>query len=72
MAVRHRSVIPGPYNRTVQPLYDAHAYRLRHLIENTFARLKSATRIAILYDEVTLSFSAFVAFTCVFLWFAWI
>lgn len=64
----HEPVVPGRRNRCVQPPYDAALYRARHLIENTFARLKSARRIATRYDQTTLSYHAFVALACVCLW----
>ena len=67
-AAGHRPVIPGRRNRIVPPAYDAHAYRSPHLVENAFARLKCARRIATLYDQTVTSFSAFVALACVFLW----
>ena len=68
VAAGHRPVIPGRRNRLVQPLYDQHSYRSRHLVENAFARLKSARRIATRYDQTVSSFSAFVSLACVFLW----
>ncbi|MCX6932991.1 MAG: transposase, partial [Verrucomicrobia bacterium] len=68
VAAGHRPVIPGRRNRLVQPLYDHHSYRSRHLVENAFARLKSARRIATRYDQTVASFSAFVSLACVFLW----
>ena len=55
-------------NRLVQPLYEQHFYHSRHLVENAFARLKPARRIATRYDQTVSSFSAFVSLACVFLW----
>jgi transposase len=66
----HCPVIPSRRNRIIQPLYDQHAYRARHLVENAFARLKSARRIATRYDQTVASFSAFVSLACIFLWLA--
>lgn len=42
----HEPVVPGRRNGCEQPVYDETLYRARHLIENIFARLKSARRIA--------------------------
>lgn len=67
-AAGHQPVIPGRRNRTIQPEYDAYAYKARHLIENTFANLKSARRIATRYDQTVLSFCSFVYLACAFLW----
>jgi len=64
----HHPVIPGRRNRTLQPLYDEFVYRSRHLVENAFARLKSARRIATRYDHTVASYSAFFALACVCLW----
>ena len=68
VAAGHRPVIPGRRHRLVPPPYDVHVYRSRHLVENAFARLKCARRIATRYDQTVTSFSAFVALACVFLW----
>jgi len=70
VAAGHQPVIPGRRNRTIQPDYDVHAYRARHLIENTFAKLKDARRIATRYDQTVLSFAAFICLACSFLWLA--
>lgn len=43
--------IPPRQNRTVQHTYDAAAYRLRHGIENMFAKLKDWRRLATRYDR---------------------
>lgn len=64
----HQPVIPGRLNRCVQPDYDTHSYLARHLIENTFAILKSARRIATRYEQTAVAFSSFVSLACVFCW----
>lgn len=68
LAAGHHPVVPGRRNRCVQPEYDPYAYRARHLIENTFASLKSARRIATRYDHTATAFAAFVSLACVFHW----
>ena len=42
-------VIPPKKNRLVQRQYDRHLYKLRHLIENTFLKLKQWRGIATRY-----------------------
>lgn len=68
VAAGHQPVIPGRRGRLVPPTYDPHLYRARHLVENAFARLKSARRIATRYEQTTASFAAFFALACVCLW----
>ena len=67
-AAGHIPVVPGRRSRRVQPAYDAHLYRARHLVENCFARLKSARRLATRYDQTFASYAAFVALACSLLW----
>ena len=64
----HEPVIPGRHNRLIPPLYDTHLYKARHLVENTFAILKRARRIATRYDQTVPSYGAFVALACVCHW----
>ena len=68
VAAGYRPVSVGRRNRFVPPLYVQHSYRARHLVENAFARLRSARRIATRYDQTVASFCAFVSLACVFLW----
>ena len=67
-AAGHTPVVPGRVNRRSQPAYDEHLYRARHLVENCFARLKSARRIATRYDQTCAAYAAFVALACALLW----
>jgi transposase len=67
-AAGHEPVIPGRRHRLVQPAYDEHSYRSPHLIENIFATLKSARRIATRYEQTATAYSAFVALACVCFW----
>ena len=64
----HQPLGPGRCHRTIQPEYHAYTYRSRHLIENAFARLKSSRRIATRYEQITMSYAAFVALACVCIW----
>ena len=54
-------VIPPKKNRKIQRSYDEKLYKERHLVENTFLRLKRSWRgIAIRYAKRLSSFAAFV------------
>lgn len=47
---------PQCRGRKVQIAHDANSYRLRHRIENMFARLKDWRRIATRYDRCPILF----------------
>ena len=67
-AAGHVPVVPGRRSRLVQPAYDEHLYRARHLVENCFARLKSARRLATRYEQTVAAYAACVALACSLLW----
>ena len=52
------AVIPPKSNRKVIIDYDKAMYRWRHLVENSFAKLKEVRSIATRYDQTDESFSA--------------
>jgi transposase len=54
-------VIPGRANRKRKVRLDKRRYRERHLIENTFCRLKDFRRIATRYDKLARNFLSAVA-----------
>ena len=43
-------------------------YKLRHLVENVFARLKHFRSIATRYDKLKRNFSSMLALACAYLW----
>ncbi|UNW10937.1 IS5 family transposase [Acinetobacter indicus] len=47
---------------------DWYFYKIRHLIENTFARLKQFRGIATRYDKLKQSYENSVALACIFIW----
>ena len=47
---------------------DWHLYKIRHLVENQFARLKHYRAIATRYDKLKRNFESMVAMACVFQW----
>jgi transposase len=58
------AVIPPRKHRVVQRDYDLYLYRLRHLVENAFLRLKYWRSVATRYAKRTSSFLAFVHIAC--------
>ena len=52
------AVIPPKVGRKRRFDFDRDAYRWRHLIENSFAKLKEFRAIATRYDKTDLSFAA--------------
>jgi transposase len=63
-------VIPPKSNRKVQREYDEHLYKLRHLVENAFLKLKHWRGIATRYAKQTSSFLSTVVIKCIFIWLA--
>jgi transposase len=61
------SCIRSKLSRTVQILYDA-LYRLRHKIENMFARLKDWRRVATRYDRCPILFLSACALAAIIIY----
>ena len=61
-------VIPPKKNRKVHRDYDPHLYKIRHLVENAFLKLKRWRGIATRYAKHTKSFLSAVQLRCVILW----
>ncbi|RRK01815.1 IS5 family transposase [Opitutaceae bacterium TAV3] len=61
-------VIPPKSNRKQPRQYDTYLYKLRHLVENAFLRLKQWRGIATRYAKRASSFLAAVQFRCALLW----
>ena len=47
---------------------DWHLYKLRHLVENVFARLKHFRAIATRYDKLKRNYKSMVALACAYIW----
>ena len=62
------AVIPPKKNRLDQREYDHYLYRLRHLVENAFLKLKQWRGIATRFAKNTSSFLAAVQIRCFMLW----
>jgi transposase len=63
-----RVVIPPKKNRRERREYDTYLYRLRHLVENAFLKLKQWRGIATRYAKNTTSFLAAVHIRCIAIW----
>jgi transposase len=62
------AVIPPKKNRVVQREYDAYVYKIRHLVENAFLKLKQWRGVATRYAKTTSAFIGAVTVRCLFLW----
>ena len=62
------SVIPPKKNRIEQRFYDTDLYKLRHLVENAFLRIKQWRGIATRYAKNAASFLAAIHIRCIALW----
>ena len=62
-------VIPRKSNsKQPNPEFDAHLYKLRHLVENLFARLKHFRSIATRFEKLARNYKASVFIACTFIW----
>ena len=61
-------VIPPKKNRKEQRFYDKDMYKLRHLVENAFLKLKQWRGIATRYAKKAASFLAAIQIRCIALW----
>ena len=62
------AVIPPRANRKVTRPYDKYLYKLRHLVENAFLRMKEWRGIATRYSKRLSSFLPLVQLRCAFMW----
>lgn len=62
-------VIPRKSNSTKpNPQFDSFLYKLRHLVENLFARLKHFRSIATRFEKLARNYKAMVYLGCSFVW----
>jgi len=62
-------VIPRRSNSTKEnPGFDSHIYKLRHLVENLFARLKHYRSIATRFEKLARNFKSIVFIACSLIW----
>jgi transposase len=62
------TVIPPRKNRKEQRYYDKALYKLRHLVENAFLKLKRFRGVATRYAKKVVSFRSAVVLACIVLW----
>jgi transposase len=62
------AVIPPKANRIVQRYYDEDIYKIRHLIENFFCKLKQFRAIATRYDKTAKNFLAAIYLASIAIW----
>jgi len=62
------AVIPPKKNRKIQRKFDEYIYKLRHLVENAFLKLKQWRGVATRYAKTTAAFVGAVTVRCLFLW----
>jgi len=63
-----KAVIPPKKNRIDQREYDEYIYKIRHLVENAFLKLKQWRGVATRYAKTTAAFVGAVTVRCLFLW----
>lgn len=62
-------VIPRKSNsKKPNPEFDSHLYKMRHLVENLFARLKHFRSIATRFEKLARNFKAMVYIACSMIW----
>ena len=62
-------VIPRKSNSSKpNPEFDSHLYKLRHLVENIFARLKHFRSIAMRFEKLARNFKSIVYLACSIIW----
>jgi len=62
-------VIPRKSNsKKANSEFDLHLYKLRHLVENLFARLKHFRSIATRFEKLARNFKAMLFIACAFIW----
>ena len=62
------AVIPPKKNRKIQRDYDEYIYKLRHLVENAFLKLKQWRGVATRYAKSSSAFLGAVIVRSLFLW----
>ena len=62
-------VMPRKINsKKPNPEFDNHLYKMRHLVENLFARLKHFRSIATRFEKLARNYKALVYLACSFIW----
>ncbi len=62
-------VIPRKFNsKKPNPEFDFHLYKMRHLVENPFVRLKHFRSIATRFEKLERNFKSAVYLACSMIW----
>lgn len=62
-------IIPRKSNsKKANPEFDSHLYKLRHLVENLFARLKHFRSIATRFEKLARNYKSMVYLACSIIW----
>ena len=62
-------VIPRKSNsKKPNPEFDSYLYKLRHLVENLFARLKHFRSIAMRFEKLARNFKSMLFLACSLIW----
>lgn len=64
-----KPIIPRRFNSHKPNLdFDKHIYKIRHLVENVFARLKHFRSVATRFEKLARNFKSIVFIACTFIW----
>jgi transposase len=64
-----KPIMPRRSNsRKNNPEFDRHLYKIRHVIENLFTKLKHFRSIATRFEKLARNFKAIVFIACTFIW----
>jgi transposase len=64
-----KPIIPRRCNsHKANPEFDKYLYKIRHLVENLFARLKHFRSIATRFEKLARNFKAMMFIACTFIW----
>ncbi len=64
-----KPIIPRKSNsKKPNPEFDSYFYKLRHLVENLFARLKHFRSIATRFEKLARNFKSMLFLACTFIW----
>ena len=62
-------VIPLRSNsKRENPGFDRYLYKMRHLVENLFAKLKHYHGIAMRLDKIARNYRSMIYYACTFIW----
>lgn len=70
--IKNKNMIPiipmRSNSKRLNKEFDKYLYRLRHLVENAFARLKHFRAIATRFDKLARNYQSMIYIACMFIW----